>query len=109
MDAERQITFDRFERGVALSDALQGIEGVQRIAAFSKGFYKLHDDGTRLFVTDLRMGQEPNYIFTFAVAERSDAVRPLARSEQLAARMEWRRGLQWLWQRAWGEPVPPPR
>lgn len=109
LDAEPQITFDRFERGAALSTALQDIDGVQRIAAFSKGFYKLHADDGRLFVTDLRMGQEPSYTFTFAVAERNNGVRPLARSEQLGARMDLGRGLPWLWRRAWGEPLRPPR
>lgn len=109
LDAGPQITFERFERGQALSGALQGIEGVGRIAAFSKGFYKLHADGARLFVTDLRMGQEPAYVFTFAVAERHSAVRPLVPPEQLGARPDLRRGLPWLWRRAWGVPLPPPR
>ncbi|MFG6430799.1 metal-dependent hydrolase [Roseateles sp. LYH14W] len=108
-DAEPRITFDRFERGAALSDALQDIEGVQRITAFSKGFYKLHADDTRLFVTDLRMGQEPSYIFTFAVAEQGTSARPLTPPEQLGARLDLRRGLPWLWRRLWGEPLPPPR
>jgi inner membrane protein len=109
LDAEPRIAFDRFERGVALSHALQDIEGVQRITAFSKGFYKLHADDDRLYVTDLRMGQEPSYIFTFAVAERSNGVRPLPRAEQLGARMDLGRGLRWLWRRAWGEQLRPPR
>lgn len=108
-DAGQQMTFDRFDRGAALSGALQHVEGVQRIAAFSKGFYKLHADDARLFVTDLRMGQEPNYVFTFAVAERNGAALPLARPEQFGARLDLRRGLTWLWRRAWGEPLPPPR
>lgn len=108
-DAGPQIAFDRFDRGTALSNELQDIEGVQRIAAFSKGFYKLHVDGARLLVTDLRMGQEPHYIFTFAVAERHSAVRPLARPVQLGARPDLGRGLPWLWRRAGGENLPPPR
>lgn len=109
LDARPQITFDRFERGTALGPALHPIDGVQRIAAFSKGFYKLHADGGRLFVTDLRMGQEPHYIFTFAVAEQGATPRPLAPAEQLGARPDLRRGLPWLWRRLWGEPLPPPR
>ena len=108
-DGGRQITFDRFERGTALSSALQDIEGVQRIAAFSKGFYKLHANDTQLLVTDLRMGQEPYYVFTFAVAERNSAAQPLPRPVQLGTRPDVRRGLPWLWRRAWGEPLPPPR
>ena len=108
-DGGRQITFDRFERGTALGSALQDIEGVQRIAAFSKGFYKLHANDTQLLVTDLRMGQEPYYVFTFAVAERNSAAQPLPRPVQLGTRPDVRRGLPWLWRRAWGEPLPPPR
>lgn len=109
LDDGRQIRFDRFDRGVALEDRLRDIEGVRRISAFSKGFYKLHADDDRLYVTDLRMGQEPHYIFTFAVAERHGGGRPLARPEQLGARLDLDRGLPWLWRRAWGEPLPPPR
>lgn len=108
-DGGRQIMFDRFESGTALSSALQDIEGVQRIAAFSKGFYKLHANDTQLLVTDLRMGQEPYYVFTFAVAERNSAAQPLPRPVQLGTRPDVRRGLPWLWRRAWGEPLPPPR
>jgi len=109
LDAGPQVTFDRFDRGSALSSAVQDIEGVQRVAAFSKGYYKLHADGARLFVTDLRMGQDPSYTFTFAVAEQNGAVLPLARPEQLSARPDLRRGLPWLWRRAWGERLAPPR
>jgi inner membrane protein len=55
------------------------------------------------------MGQEPAYIFRFAVAERHSPVVPLTRSEQIGARPDLRRGLAWLWRRALGEPLPPPR
>ena len=107
-DAPR-IAFDRFDRGSALAAELRGVDGVQRIAAFSKGFYKLQQDGTRVLISDLRMGQEPAYIFTFAVAERRSAPVPLAVPEQLGARLDIERGLPWLWRRASGERLPPPR
>ena len=108
-DAAPRVDFDRFERGSALAAELQGIEGVQRIAAFSKGFYKLQRDDDRLLISDLRMGQEPNYIFTFAVAERRSAPAPLVPPVHLGARPDLERGLPWLWRRLWGEPLPPPR
>ncbi len=41
---------------------------------FSQGFYKLRSPGT-LHITDLRMGQEPTYTFSFNVAERRSARR----------------------------------
>lgn len=109
LDAQPQLAFDRFDRGAALAAEMRGVDGVQRIAAFSKGFYKLHHDGEHVLVSDLRMGQEPNYVFTFAVAERHSAARPLAMPHQVAARLDIERGLPWLWRRALGEPLPPPR
>ena len=54
---------------------MAGINGVQRIAAFSKGFYKLSEADGRVLITDLRMGQEPGYVFSFAVAERRSRTR----------------------------------
>jgi inner membrane protein len=109
LDAEPRIAFDRFDRGTALAAELQGVDGVQRIAAFSKGFYKLHQHGARVLVTDLRMGQEPYYTFSFAVAERRSMPVPLARPERIGSRPDIGRGLPWLWRRALGEPLPPPR
>jgi inner membrane protein len=108
-DATPRIGFDRFARGNALVDELSGHDGVQRIRRFSKGFYQLRQDGARVLISDLRMGQEPVYIFTFAVAERHSAAVPLAATEQLSARIDIERGLPWLWRRLWGENIPPPR
>ena len=109
LDATPRIAFDRFERGAALAAELQGIDGVQRIAAFSKGFYMLRQDGARVLISDLRMGQEPTYFFTFAVAERRSAPVPLAAPVQVGTRPDLARGLPWLWRRAWGAALPPPR
>ncbi|MBC7992413.1 MAG: metal-dependent hydrolase [Rhizobacter sp.] len=109
LDATPQMQFDRFARGTALAAELQGIDGVQRISAFSKGFYKLQQDGDRVSITDLRMGQEPSYTFSFVVAERRSAVVPLAQPEQVGSRPEVGRYFAWLWRRLQGEPLPPPR
>jgi inner membrane protein len=109
LDASPRIAFDRFDRGTALAGDLMAIDGVQRIAAFSHGFYKLHAQGPRLLVTDLRMGQEPGYVFSFAVAERQSPARPLPVPQQLGGRIDVERGLPWLWRRLRGEPLPPPR
>jgi inner membrane protein len=109
LDKAPRIHFDRFERGLALADELQGVAGVRRIAAFSQGFYKLHLQGTQVLITDLRMGQEPAYVFSFAVAERHSPVVPLARPVQLGMRPDLGRGLAWLARRTLGEPLPPPR
>jgi inner membrane protein len=109
LDGQRRVSFDPFERGGALAAELQGIDGVRRVAAFSKGFYKLQADGDRVLLSDLRMGQEPAYIFTFVVAQRRSAAVPVSPPVQLGARLDLGRGLPWLWHRALGEPLPPPR
>ena len=109
LDAEPRIVFDRFARGMAIAPEVQAIAGVQRVAAFSKGFYKLQHEGALVVVTDLRMGQEPAYIFSFAVAERRSAALPLATPRQIGARVDLERGLPWLWRRMWGEALAPPR
>lgn len=108
-DATPHMQFDRFDRGNALAAQVRNIDGVQRLAAFSHGFYKVHEANGRVHITDLRMGQEPSYVFAFAVAERHSPPVPLARSEQLGSRPDLARGLPWLWRRAWGELLPPPR
>ena len=109
LDEQPTIQFDRFDRGAVLADEVAGIDGVQRIAAFSKGFYKLSEDDGRVLVTDLRMGQEPGYVFSFAVAERRSPAVALEPPVQVGRRMDVERGLAWLWPRMMGQPLPPPR
>ncbi len=109
LDAPGPISFDRFERGDVLAAELRGLDGVQRIRAFSRGFYKLHESDSRVVIADLRMGQEPNYVFAFAVAERNSALRPLAESQTVGGRADVNRALAWLWPRMWGQALPPPR
>lgn len=110
LDAAPQMTFERFDRGMALAPELQGNLGAKRIQDFSHGFYKLNEeeDG-RLFITDLRMGQEPAYSFSFAVAQRGSGLTALAKPEQVAMRVDLERGLPWLWRRMRGEPLPSPK
>jgi inner membrane protein len=109
LDVAPRIAFERFERGTALAAPVQGVDGVQRLMAFSRGFYKLQQAGSRVLISDLRMGQEPTYFFTFAVAERRSAFLVLNPPLQLGARIDVERGLPWLWRRMLGEPLPPPR
>jgi inner membrane protein len=109
LDRTPTMSFDRFPRGTALAAELPGHDGLRRIAAFSKGFYKLQQEGDRVLLSDLRMGQEPTYIFTFVIARRASAPVPLVVPEQVGGRPDLGRALPWLWRRALGEPLPPPR
>lgn len=109
LDEKPTVRFDRFERGATLEPELRGIDGFERIARFSKGFYALRQDGTRVVVADLRMGQEPAYTFSFAVAERASPVRALNVPQQVGSRPDVDRMLPWLLRRIGGDPTPPPR
>jgi len=109
LDAAPRVAFEPFDRGSALAAELGGITGLARVQAFSKGFYKLQQQGERIVVSDLRMGQEPSYTFSFVIAERHSPPVALARPEQIGMRPDLQRGLPWLWRRALGEPLPPPR
>jgi inner membrane protein len=109
LDEERTIAFDRFDRGALLEAEVSGIQGVQRIRDFSRGFYALRQQGPRVLISDLRMGQEPAYTFSFAVAERASPAQPLAVPEQVGTRPDLGKFLPWLWRRIGGDPSPPPR
>jgi hypothetical protein len=110
LDRAERIDFEAFDRGAALAPLLRPVAAAQRIRAFSHGFYKLSRTGEELLVTDLRMGQEPQYVFGFVVArqEIDGQVRPL-RPWQVSGRIDTDRGLAWLLPRMLGHPLPPPR
>jgi inner membrane protein len=106
LDEGRRIEFRRYDGGAALAPELLGIDGVRRIAEFSRGFYKLAERDGRLRVTDLRMGYEPWYAFNFVVAERRSAMRVLPKSVHESERGDARELLAWTWRRLWGERQP---
>ena len=109
LDAKPTVHLDRFDRGASLQAQLPPIDGVRRVAAFSKGFYKLKLDGALVLLTDLRMGQEPYYVFTFAVAQLQSPPVALPKARQISRNPDLARALPWLWHRALGEPLPAPR
>ena len=61
---------------------LRGLEDhwpVQRLRWFTKGFYRVSRDGEDIVVTDLRMGFEGGYVFSFKVGEAGNPhARPAA-------------------------------
>jgi inner membrane protein len=106
LDGDRPIRFTQFE-AQAVPDMVRALPAVQRLAAFSHGFTKVHTVAGQARVTDLRMGQEPNYSFSFEVAVQEGATwRPVPPRNQ-GSRGDVRAGLAWLWKRMWGEDVAP--
>lgn len=104
-----EMRFERFDRGAALIERWQGHWAVQRIAGFSHGFYKMREEAGRLWLTDLRMGQEPFYSFDFDLGRGADPSAPSAAIVRVGRRLPLDRGLPWLGRRLLGESVPVPR
>jgi inner membrane protein len=104
LDKEREIRFIRYPSN---QDLIQGLDGhwpVQRLKWFTHGFYSVGQKENGIVITDLRMGLEPYYVFSFKVG-RMGAERPLPTpSERFYARPNWQQ-LKWVWQRIWnGDP-----
>lgn len=59
-------------RGSSAGSCLASIPAVQKLAAFSKGFYRVEQRGEEIAIADLRMGLTPNYVFRFVVAREAD-------------------------------------
>ena len=69
LDAPGPMRFERFDRGLPLMAELQGNWHVQRVAWFSRGFWRLQRDGSGYVISDLRMGIAPYSVFAFRVTQ----------------------------------------
>jgi inner membrane protein len=112
LDAPGPIRFDRFDQGRPLTEALPGHDGLARIRAFSDGQWALRVEDGRLLLTDLRMGQEPHYVFRFVIGRldtAGGAWQPVVPVESAGSRAPLGPALSWLWRRMGGTPLAPPR
>jgi len=110
LDRGRPIRFSRFPRDAALYEQTSAFPGIARIAWFSRGFFRVDERDGVVRITDLRMGQEPFYVFSFAVGRRASPPQPIV-PEAVGGRagMDVVATLRWLWRRAAGEDIEPPR
>lgn len=72
LDAGRRPVFDRHASHPALLDDIADSRDVRRLKWFTKGFYRVRQLDGLIVMTDLRMGGEPYYAFSFVVGEYSD-------------------------------------
>jgi inner membrane protein len=90
---------------VALESARQTVPALQRLLWFNHGFMKASvDPRGRLVVADLRMGQEPDYVFQFAVARREGDRWKAISPERVPADMQIKEQLPAIWTRIFHEP-----
>lgn len=114
LDEGEHMSFDRFDRGAGLEAPLAGVWAAQRMRWFTHGFYRLSDVDGQARITDLRMGQEPHYTFSFGVARReasssSGWVAMQVPTSEGGRPRELGPAIRWLGRRMMGERVAPPR
>ena len=102
-DGSAPVRWRAVPRDPALYDLLKDSPSVARLARFSDGFFQLERIGNKVVMTDLRMGQEPAYVFRFEIGTLEPTGELLGSVERpLVQRPPLREGLAWLWQRTWG-------
>jgi len=102
------IQFTQFKRGEALDVSTKEFVKANQIRKFSKGFYSMADDGRYISITDLRMGQHPFYAFSFRFSEHASPLREI-KPQQVDLGRPFKPALKWIWSRAFGENILPPR
>ncbi len=99
VDGERKMTFSFHESHQELLEPLSGQWPVERLSWFTKGFYKVALEGDEVVMTDLRMGAEPDYVFSFVVGHVSLQAQTM-NVRQLEANRDFG-FIKKAWQRLW--------
>jgi len=97
---EPSIRFNRYTLGKSALEEASDIWAVERLRWFSRGFVRARVDNDRLVVSDLRMGQEPVYVFSHVVAARDNPHWKAIPTELLSMSFE-DRALADTWERIW--------
>lgn len=100
----------QFHAHVSDTEALTAVRNlpvVERLTWFNGGYMRTRvDDDRRLVLSDLRMGQEPGYLFNFVVAERTgDQWGAISPPQQLPSEMDLRSTLSGLRAPLWNKSV----
>lgn len=83
LDPPGTLSFEAHESRAELLDGIRDAWAVQRLAWFTHGFYRVSRQDDRVVMTDLRMGVEPVYVFSFAVGRLEQGGARAAEPEQL--------------------------
>lgn len=78
------------------------VPAVERLNWFADGFVSASTEGDTLILTDLRMGQHPDYVFRHAVARRGNPHWHAIEPQRLPAELRPRQ-LGAIWRRIWSK------
>lgn len=98
LEKNTEITFQAFPLDQQLYRQYQLHPDVQTLASFTHGFYALSQEQDKVLVTDLRMGQQQNYAFSFVVPEQADM-----NTQRLPRELQLTDTLSWVWRTLTGQ------
>lgn len=105
-DGDQNPRFYTHPRHPELIACLGDNDAFKKLTWFSRGYYRLEQENGRIVASDLRMGLTPNYVFRFAIAERSGSVLSDIVPETSSTQPPIADGdLDWLLQRVLGRPA----
>ena len=100
LDGHREVTLNRYESRADLLTDLENHWPVKRLRWFTKGFLKVSQTDGAVVISDLRMGAEPSYVFSFIVAESGNPHVSPVPAQRLPANRDLGM-LKDVWRRIW--------
>lgn len=106
-DSGNRVRFTAYPANHHLLDEIAGDAAVRRLRWFTKGFYRVKREGTKVNIHDLRMGFEPAYVFGFTVGEVRDGRVVAVPNRRLEQGLDLLT-VDWVWNRIWEQELDPP-
>jgi inner membrane protein len=104
LDGDAPLVVNHHPRNLDLLVGLQEHPPVAKLRWFTRGWYAAKRVGDEIVMSDLRMGTEPTYVFSFTVARATDSGPVPVRDVQRDVEFD-RSQFQWVWRRIWS-PTP---
>ncbi|MEJ2471174.1 MAG: metal-dependent hydrolase [Desulfuromonadales bacterium] len=100
LDGYSEVTLERYDSRPELLTELLDHWPVERLRWFTKGFYKVWQADDAIVISDLRMGAEPDYVFSFIVARTGNPHLDPVSAQRLPANRDLTL-LKKVWTRLW--------
>lgn len=103
-DSPSQVSIDRYPTSPQFLEDIKNEWSVQRLRWFTKGLYAVNLIDNKVILSDLRMGIEGSYVFTFEVGEQQGAKIVSSDFKHLTSRPDFSQ-VDRLWDRIWDADV----